>query len=201
MQNMNNELEELQAAIKAYEQLAPHNKSIQEIQKIFNALKHYPQYVAMVAPMNQVPNLQKAFEIYQQAYPALQQLQRIYPKLYAQAAAQSPETPPPSIEELNDMIADMPEPEAWYKSIDRKKLCCVLSFLQTTLSSLAEMASDESNKDLLIFLSVSISAVLVILNLNGGGNRAQTPVQRASCDPAYPQSFPHEALNKQTRQP
>lgn len=159
MQNMNNELEELQAAIKAYEQLATHNKSIQDFQKIFNALKHYPQYAAMVAPMNQVSNLQKAFEIYQQAYPALQQLQRIYPKLYAQAAAQSPETPPPSIEELNDMIADMPEPEAWYKSIDKKKVIALIAPLQTTLSNLLGMELDEEYQHIIFGLSLVLAYV------------------------------------------
>ena len=37
-QNMNNNLKELQAALKAYEQLAPHANSIQQIQKYATTL-------------------------------------------------------------------------------------------------------------------------------------------------------------------
>ena len=164
-QNMNNDLKELQAALKAYGQLAPHANSIQQIQKICNDLS------AQAACINQLPSLEQAYKLYQQAYPAILQLQRIYPKLYAQAVAQSPAAPPLPVEELNGMIADMPEPKAWYKSIDKKKLNCTAVFLQGILTSLSEITSDESSKELLAFLSISISTVLFILNLNNEENK------------------------------
>ena len=160
MQNMNNELEGLQAALKAYEQLAPHADSIQQIQKICNDLS------AQAACINQLPSLEQAYKLYQQAYPAILQLQRIYPKLYAQAVAQSPATPPLPVEELNGVIADMPEPEAWYKSIDKKKLQANLDFLKEISATLLGASSDDDIKMVAGSLLALAAIITLILRLS-----------------------------------
>ena len=154
MQNMNNELEGLQAALKAYEQLAPQTDSIRQIQKICNGLN------------SQVPSLEQAYKLYQQAYPAILELQRIYPKLYAQAIAQSPATPPLPVEELNGVIADMPEPEAWYKSIDKKKLQANLDFLKEISATLLGASSDDDIKMVAGSLLALAAIITLILRLS-----------------------------------
>ena len=154
MQNMNNELEGLQAALKAYEQLAPHADSIQQIQKICNDLNA------------QVPSLEQAYKLYQQAYPAILELRRIYPKLYAQAAAQSPATPPLPVEELNGVIADMPEPEAWYKSIGKKKLQANWDFLKEISATLLGASSDDDIKMVAGSLLALAAIITLILRLS-----------------------------------
>ena len=148
MQNMNNELEGLQAALKAYEQLAPHADSIQQIQKICNGLN------------SQVPSLEQAYKLYQQAYPAILELSKLDLSMIVTNQATESNT---LVERLNELLEDIPESKSDCKAMNKDDLFVRLVAIKEVLEALKDIGLDESTTEIIATLVAILACIIFIL--------------------------------------
>ncbi len=154
-QNMNNALQELQAALKAYEQLAPHANSIQQIQKICNDLN------AQAAYMNQLPSLEQAYKLYQQAYPALLQLSKLNLSMIAMNQATESNV---LVERLDELLKDIPESRSDCKATKKEDLFVRLVAIKEVLEALKDIGLDESTTEIIATLVAILACIIFILH-------------------------------------
>ena len=147
MQNMNNELEGLQAALKAYEQLAPHADSIQQIQKICNDLNA------------QVPSLEQAYKLYQQAYPAILELSKLDLSMIVTNQATESNT---LVERLNELLEDMPESKSDCKTMNKEDLLAWLVAIKEVLEALKDIGLEESTTEIIATLVAILACIIFI---------------------------------------
>ncbi len=162
MQNMSNELQKLQTALKAYEQLAPYMNSIQQMPGISNAFNfNYPQYAtAQAAFAKQMPSMEQAYKLYQQAYPVMKQLNKLHlPMMTMNQTSESGAL----AERLDELLKDMPKSKSDCEAMDKEKLLIKLIGMKEVLDSLGNIGLDESTSEIVGTLVAIMACIIFIL--------------------------------------